>query len=121
MPSVSRLYTAVGVTTPLVGFSLSAVTCNASISISRSSLTVSGCADALLALSVMMDIDRESTPIFTTLPSEANAPYPLRDQRVKHLTPLLERFFMIEKFLKVIGRNIRRAKGKSIPNFPQKP
>jgi hypothetical protein len=69
----------------------------------------------------MMDIDRESTPIFTTLPSEANAPYPLRDQRVKHLTPLLERFFMIEKFLKVIGRNIRRAKGKSIPNFPQKP
>ncbi len=41
MPSVSRLYTAVGVTTPLVGFSLSAVTCNASISISRSSLTVS--------------------------------------------------------------------------------
>ena len=67
------------------------------------------------------DIDRESTPIFTTLPSEANAPYPLRDQRVKHLTPLLERFFMIEKFLKVIGRNIRRAKGKSIPNFPQKP
>ena len=27
-----------------------------------------GCVPTLLALSVMMDIDRESTPIFTTLP-----------------------------------------------------